>query len=422
MRRILLIIGTVALVAAGAAGFIGLGADAADHRDSPVVEADPAADITDIYAFRSAENADNLVVYLGVNGVTSPAEQAERNFATDVAYNIHVDNTGDLVADATAAMTFSGDPLTFTVAGLGPDITGPVTAVDAKAPEITEAAGVKVFAGPRDDPFFFDLTGFKNFVAGPFVPVSGLRPAGEDPADFFEGTNVTAIVIELPVVALTSGADANSGAIKAWATTKRGATQVDRMAIPAINTALIPSAQKQAFNEGDPATDVASFQATAQTTIEGLRTAVDTAFGSPQDGGPLGDLTPAAVAGALIPDIVTIDFSQPVQFPNGRRLEDDVINAALGIVLNRGGAAGISDAVDGNDVAFGTTFPFLAAPHAQAAATATAPAPTALPPTGAGDISSDSEGGVLPWIILAAAAALGAALLGSGLYARRARS
>ena len=101
------------------------------------------------------------------------------------------------------------------------------------------------------------------------------------------------------------------------------------MAIPAINTALIPSAQKDAFNQGSPSTDAAQFRATAATTITGLRTAVDAVLGG-QTGGPLGSLSADQVAAALIPDIVTINFANPVQFPNGRRLQDDVIDAALG--------------------------------------------------------------------------------------------
>ena len=156
--------------------------------------------------------------------------------------------------------------------------------------------------------------------------------------------------------------------------------QVDRMAIPAINTALIPGDQKDAFNAGSPATDAAQFQATG----DGLRAAVDAVLG-PQDGGPLGDLTSAQVAGALIPDIVTIDFSAPVVFPNGRQLTNDVVDTAVGIVLNRGGAAGVSDGIDGNDKTFSSAFPYLAAPHQPAATRggpdpprgATSPAPAA---------------------------------------------
>ena len=128
------------------------------------------------------------------------------------------------------------------------------------------------------------------------------------------------------------------------------------MAIPAINTALIPGDQKDAFNAGSPATDAAQFQATGEATGDGLRAAVDAVLG-PQDGGPLGDLTSAQVAGALIPDIVTIDFSAPVVFPNGRQLTNDVVDTAVGIVLNRGGAAGVSDGIDGNDKTFSSAFP-----------------------------------------------------------------
>ena len=140
-------------------------------------------------------------------------------------------------------------------------------------------------------------------------------------------------------------------------------TQVDRMAIPAINTALIPTSMKDAFNQGKPSTDVAQFRAVAQGTIVALRAAV--ADSLPPEDSP--GLPAATIASVVIPDIVTIDFSQPVQFPNGRRLQDDVIDAALGLVLNRGnilgGGPGVPDDIDANDVGFSGSFPYLASPH-----------------------------------------------------------
>ncbi len=405
-KRLLLVFG-LASVVIGAA--VGMTTYAADHRDSPSVENDPGADITDVYAFRSPANNDNLVVALDVNGLTTPAEL--RNFATDVEYDINVDTNADLAADATVKVTFSGNPLTFKVEGLGDPITGPVTAPGSADAKITDANGIKVFAGPRDDPFFFDLVGFKNLVAHPVAPVSGLRPAGETPVDMFAGTNISAIVIELPITAVTGAANSNTGTIKAWATTMRAGSQVDRMAIPAINTALIPSAMKNDFNHGKPADDEANFRPTAQSTIEGLRTAIDGLFGTPQDGGPLGDLTPSQVATALIPDVVTIDFSQPVAFPNGRQLSDDVIDAALGVVLNRGGSAGISDAINANDKPFGSTFPYLAAP-------VTSPTVSGAPNTGTGGPTGGDGSSMLLWLFAGGGLA-GLALLGSGVYLRR---
>lgn len=390
----------------------------ADHRDSPGVEDDAAADIADIYAFRSPDNPDNLVAAINVNGLTAPAENATRNFPTDVTYNIHIDNTGDLVADATASISFSGDPLMFTVEGLGEPITGEVTppSTDPTPPDpiITEANGIKVFAGQRDDPFFFDLVGFQAFVTGPYVPAEGLRAEGETPAaDTFAGTNVSSIVIELPITALTGEATSDTGVIRAWATTTRGGSQVDRMAIPAINTAVVPSDEKDAFNQADPANDAADFGASVQSTIEGLRSAVNDALDGPvgpEDGGPLGSLTAEEVKDAVIPDVVTIDFSQPVGFTNGRTLEDDVIDVALQLVLNR--TAGITDAIDGNDVAFSSSFPFLPPPHQpEAQATATPePSPEMELPT-AGGAPADSGGVSLTFVLIVA---LGGALAAAG--------
>ncbi len=405
-RRALAMAALVAAVAMFAwAGLGAGGVRSADHADAPLAASDRAADLADVYAFRSPERPDNLVVALTVNPLTAPAANASSNFAPGVNYNIHVDNTGDLVADATVTARFSGDPLMFRITGLGDPISGLVTvpAATPGTPQITEAGGIRIFAGQRDDPFFFDLVGFSNFVAAPSVPAIGLRPAGETPSDTLAGTNVSALVIELPIVALTGAATSDTGVIRAWATTERAGQRVDRMAIPAINTALIPSALKDAFNMGDPADDAATFGATAAATISGLRGALEPLFGA-EDGGPLGNLDAATVSGALIPDVVTIDFSAPVAFPNGRQLTDDVIDVALGIVLNRGGAAGVSDAIDGNDVPFASTFPYLAAPHA-----GVAPAPA---DTGNAGLTTEAGGGVNLPLVAGLMFALLAATLG----------
>jgi hypothetical protein len=52
-------------------------------------------------------------------------------------------------------------------------------------------------------------------------------------------------------------------------------------------------------------------------------------------------------------------------FPNGRRLTDDIVDiteqAAVGILL--GVKTTLGDGVDRNDVAFRSTFPYIALPH-----------------------------------------------------------
>jgi hypothetical protein len=58
--------------------------------------------------------------------------------------------------------------------------------------------------------------------------------------------------------------------------------------------------------------------------------------------------------------VLTIDTSSSDGFLNGRRLQDDVIDAELGLVTN---GALTSDCVDSNDAVFSTTFPYLAPAH-----------------------------------------------------------
>ena len=70
----------VAMIAAVAMFLVAaLGANnagGADHADAPLAASDRAADLADVYAFRSPERPDNLVVALTVNPLTAPAANA----------------------------------------------------------------------------------------------------------------------------------------------------------------------------------------------------------------------------------------------------------------------------------------------------------------------------------------------------------
>lgn len=125
----------------------------------------------------------------------------------------------------------------------------------------------------------------------------------------------------------------------------RPARQADRFGLPAIATVFIPSAQKDAYNAAQPVNDRAEF------TDEVV--AVLTAFGHPD---------PAALASVLLPDIQPVNTSQPSGFLNGRRPQDDVITAELGIIFG-GNAALNDDHVDQNDKTFLAAFPYFAPPH-----------------------------------------------------------
>jgi hypothetical protein len=77
-------------------------------------------------------------------------------------------------------------------------------------PSIATKDGMTFFAGPRDDPFFFDLGQFKAILAG---TATGFNSTG---TDTFAGTNVLSIVVEVPKSKL-----GNSTSLNIWAETKK---------------------------------------------------------------------------------------------------------------------------------------------------------------------------------------------------------
>lgn len=308
---------------------------AADHLDAPDLrqQGDGGSDINDVYAFQSPSNPANTVLVVTVNpfaGRVNPfGTVSDRTFDPTVEYQLQIDNNGDSVADVTYSTSFTapvGGTQTLTTIRNGVSIASGSTGSD-----VAVTGGGFLHASLFDDPFFFDLVGFN----------SGFAFTGNDT---FMGADVSAIVLEVPSVQLQNGGSPNIGV---WARTLVGGTQIDRMGRPAINTALIPSSSKNAFNAGMPSTDFANFGALAQASILSLNG---------------NDATHAStVAGILLPDVLTFDTSNSGGFLNGRRLSDDVIDAELNI-LSKGGVT--TDMVSANDVPFRNQFPYLAAPHA----------------------------------------------------------
>jgi hypothetical protein len=200
---------------------------AADHIDAPAVtgagSTSTGADITDIYAFQSPADNSKMVFVMNVQGLMSPAVSASATFPSNVLYEFNIDNTGDNVEDLVIqALVQNGKirvygPVAPTAAGTtstirtnGAVTETSVTAYGAASPSVgTSSSGVKLFAGPRDDPFFFDLVRFKEIIGG---TQTSFRMPG---VDTFAGTNVMSIVVEVPKSMLGSATTIN-----VWGETK----------------------------------------------------------------------------------------------------------------------------------------------------------------------------------------------------------
>jgi len=215
---------------------------ASDHMDTPFVEFNPRFDVNDVYAFPAA-TPGRVALVLGTSSPLTPAGTRTASFGdeNEVLYQLKVDNTGDAVEDLVFQVTFRGPAGNQRVTVQGPtkpNETGTSNTLIRGASEVKgrvnevlgSPAGMQVFAGPRDDPFFLDLEQFFRILpdrkpeSGPLslIPetptASSFRPAGSA-RDFLAGFNDLAIVIELPLAQLTNGG--SNPKFGVWGTTSR---------------------------------------------------------------------------------------------------------------------------------------------------------------------------------------------------------
>ncbi len=195
---------------------------AADHIDAPAVT-NQSTDITDVYAFQGA-NTSNMVFALNTQGLLAPSATGAAKFDANTLMQINIDNNGDNVEDLVIQAIYDGTNIKFygpvapTMTGLKsklegtPTATVAVTAYGASPTVATGTNGMQVFAGPRDDPFFFDLAQYKKIIAG--TATSFNNPG----TDAFAGLNVLSVVVEVPKTLLNPP---SSGKISIWAQTKK---------------------------------------------------------------------------------------------------------------------------------------------------------------------------------------------------------
>ncbi|MDF2379477.1 MAG: DUF4331 domain-containing protein [Candidatus Gracilibacteria bacterium] len=293
------------------------------HREAPLISMDPTADQTDLYAYVSSEDEDNVVLV----GNYSPLipEGVGPNFHdpdTGVLYAFHIDNDGDAIEDITYAVRFrrkvkngntflyntqpvlkiSDSNVTYVAdvykimgkfngrtssrdrIATGLKVAPPVIGKKSQPNYENLAAeaisrfedGGKIFMGQRDDPFFVDLELFNLLNLG----------GGKDS---LAGANVFSIVMEIPKNKLTKSGEPIIGV---WGTTSRRAfrtfrngkrydrgkwTQISRLGMPLVNEGVVPLAFKDFFNSSHPSNDAdtaAYAQVILNSELGGLLNAV----------------------------------------------------------------------------------------------------------------------------------------------------
>jgi len=263
--------------------------------------------------------------------------------------------------------------------------------------------GSKVFAGQRDDGFFGDIGAAFDLVA--IRSGTGASGGGKD---FFAGYGVHTVSLQVPLSQLDNG---GNHVVGIWSASERPVTkitlakkhgrrilkkstewkQVSRLGEPLVNELLIPTQLKDKWNASTPDKDKQFEQYYSSPVLAKLLNQLYPQFGPFKETGRT-DLVSVLLTGLKEPNL---NYTGPTLadeirlnlaiaptaavghgnrlgvlggdlagYPNGRRLEDDVIDIserAVGGVLI-GHSLPLGDGVDANDVPYQATFPYQADP------------------------------------------------------------
>jgi len=360
---------------------------ASDHIDSPTVAQDRGSDIADVYAFLDPNDNSKLCLILSTQGfIVSGEHFGMAIFDHNIRYRFEIENTGDAVPDTFVDVTYSpglgrvtNQIATITLPN-GRSFRAPTTVSNQEPtpppPVITTdpASGVSFFGGNADDPFFLDDTGANRFVFSsiqnpgrPNRALLGLRRG----RDTYAGFNTLITAINIPVALLQNPRNpTNEIGINSQTQRRRyqivldnggvagsgDYVTVDREGNPLVLNGLISPPRKNEYNGATTQDDAnGRFRADLIKNLRNLAT---------DDAHIDKILTLVQKRG----DILRIKTDVPNRGPqggnnmgggfpmSGRRLADDVVDGTFTTINND---RPLTDFVNGNELPFRNTFPFV---------------------------------------------------------------
>ena len=226
---------------------------ASDHDDGVSDQKADNVNLTDLYVFmeksqNATASADSMIFILNCNPGALP--QQEYFFNTKARYEIHVGRVGGSADNDKDAKTAPDVTMRFEFGAPGTDSKQPIkytmikdgtaqTTIDkdaasnvinttpwagSKSPTshdfTSDGQTLKLFAGLREDPFFFDVTQFFKLrgalASNPRPdPLPTFKPDGED---FTKDKNVLSIVLRVPRPYFQEAGTTKSTTFDTWAT------------------------------------------------------------------------------------------------------------------------------------------------------------------------------------------------------------
>ena len=365
-----------------------------DHISGPRALAEPIADITDVYAFPSPERAGHLVLVMN----TLPFAKPSDSMSDGLIYRFRLRPLTPNPSPELVPFTIGVREFVFDCVFSSVDDVGGEPAMDQEGSCTTSAGdtvsvrvndeqgaavhGVRMFAGPRWDPFIMDApAALKTIATGEL--------AFRDPSSIYlDGKNVLSLVVEVDVELLEG---AHLFAVVAETLTRgRFNVRLERVGRPEVKNMMLGPKQFDQVNQDLEIRDLYNMEDAFQLgeAYQGAyraRLNANLAFWDGLDG-----TTDWATDGngdhpltnLVLDDFLVVDVTKPYaeqgsfleielaarrgeahRTCGGRALNDDVIDTIFTQLINAANGPIIRDGVDHSTRPASCTFPYLMSPN-----------------------------------------------------------
>jgi hypothetical protein len=360
-----------------------------DHISGPRALADPIADITDVYAFPTPERPGRLVLVMNTLPFAKPSDLLSEG----LLYRFRIRPLSASGPDQPAPFTPGAEEFVFDCVFSSPGPAGEqegtctTPAGESVSFRVNDEAGgsdagVRVFAGPRWDPFIMDAPAALKTIA------TGKLQFSDQGSIYLDGKNVLSLVLELDRELL---GDAELVGVVAETLT-RGSfnVRIERVGRPEVKNMMLAPKQfdevnrdleirdlynmEDAFHLDD--TYLGAYRARLNANLafwDGL----DGNFDWPTNGNGGHPLTELVLADYLVVDLtkpyaeqgsfLEIELAarrgEPHETCGGRAPNDDVMDTIFTQMINAGTGPVIRDGVDRSSRPSSRDFPYLSAPN-----------------------------------------------------------
>ena len=359
-----------------------------DHISGPRALADPIADITDVYAFPSPEHAGHLVLVEN----TLPFAQPSASFSDGLVYRFRLRPLTAGAGNGSASLAAGGDELVFDCVfsdptggdsgqeGVCTTPSGDTVTFRVGDEQGGSDDGVRVFAGPRWDPFIMDAPATLKTIA------TGKLAFTDPGAIYMDGKNVLSLVVEIDCTRFLKDMGL-VGVVAETLTRGKLNVRIERVGRPEVKNLMLAPKQFDQVNRDLEIRDLYNMEDGFQLA-EGYQGAyrarlnANLAFWDGLDGKtdwPLGDDGTHPLTELVLADYLVVDPGKPYaeqgsfleieraardgrahETCGGRALNDDVMDTIFTLLINAGNGPVISDGVDRSTSPASRDFPYLA--------------------------------------------------------------